>query len=467
VERSAAFFDLDRTLLRKASGPVLQDVLAGAGLVSARQLPGRGLLYRSYDVFGETLPAMVLARAAAVALAGRRRAAVRAAAKDAADALEPLVAPWAPGLLDDHRRAGRLVVMATTTPLDLVEPLAERLGFDGVVATRYATAGAGDAERYTGSLDGPFVWATGKLSAVSRWAADHDVDLSASWAYSDSIYDLPLLCATGHPTAVNPDVRLALVAVVRRWPQVHLDVPPGVPEVLGLEPLDLVRAVARPELFPYARFRIEGVERLPGRGPVLVVANHRSYFDVVALGLTLMRAGRAPRALAKKEVFDAPFIGTLARACGQIMVDRDGGGDEAIRAAEDALRAGEAVVVLPQGTIPRGAAFFDPVLKGRTGAARLAAATGAPVVPIGIWGTEEVWPRSARLPRVTNLVHPPVVAVRVGPPVAGLGRVDPVSDTETIMAAIAALLPDPVRPSPAPTADDIARASPPGGGLAG
>ena len=64
--------------------------------------------------------------------------------------------------------------------------------------------------------------------------------------------------------------------------------------------------------------------------------------------------------------------------------------------ATAALRAGEAVIVLPQGTIPRGEAFFDPVLTGKTGAARLAAETGAPVVPIGIWGTEKVWPRSSR-----------------------------------------------------------------------
>jgi putative phosphoserine phosphatase/1-acylglycerol-3-phosphate O-acyltransferase len=310
-----------------------------------------------------------------------------------------------------------------------------------VVATRYATEGVGDEERYTGSLDGPFVWATGKLSAVRHWAAARHVDLSRSWAYSDSVYDLPLLGAVGHPVAVNPDIRLAVVAATRRWPQLHLDVPPGVPEILGIEPLDALRAVACPALFPYARFRLSGLEHVPPRGAALIVANHRSYFDVVALGMALLRAGRCPRALAKKELFDAPVLGTLARACGQIMVDRDGGGHHALEAARSALRAGEAVVVLPQGTIPRGEEFFEPRLQGRTGAARLAAASGAAVIPVGIWGTEKVWPRSARLPRVANVVHPPTVDVRVGGPVTGLGGHDPAADTITIMAAIEALLP--------------------------
>ncbi len=72
------------------------------------------------------------------------------------------------------------------------------------------------------------------------------------------------------------------------------------------------------------------------------------------------------------------------------------------------------VVIMPQGTIPRGRAFFDPVLRGRWGTARLAAQTGAPVIPIGLWGTEKVWPRSAKLPNVLNIVDPPVVTVRVG-----------------------------------------------------
>jgi putative phosphoserine phosphatase/1-acylglycerol-3-phosphate O-acyltransferase len=459
---AAAFFDLDRTLLREASGPLIGEALASAGLTPARGFPGQGLFYRFYNLVGESLPGMALARGAVLAVRGRSRDALRAAAEEVATKLDTIVAPYAPALLEEHRQAGRAVVLATTTPLDLVEPFARRLEFDDVVATRYAVAaGADGGLRFTGGLEGEFVWAQGKLNAVRRWAEQHDVDLSESWAYSDSVYDLPLLSAVGHPHTVNADARLAAVAAVRRWPQLNLDVPPGVPKILGLEPFDVLKAFSRPELYPYARFDIAGTEHIPSAGPAIIVANHRSYFDTAAVGLTVMQAGRKPRALAKKEIFDAPVLGQLARMFGQIMVDREAGGGDALTEAVRAVRGGEAVVIMPQGTIPRGRAFYDPKLKGKSGAARLAAKTGAPVIPIGLWGTEQVWPRSSRLPNVTNVVHPPLVRVRVGQAVYGLDGADVSADTERIMAAIEKLLPAEARTQVQPTEEEVARATPP------
>ena len=461
---AAAFFDLDRTLLRGASGPVLAEALQRAGVVPNRTLPGQGLLYKAYDRFGESLPAMALARAASAAFRGRRRAALLDAAEEAADALMDKVAPYALALIEEHQQGGRPVVLATTTPRDMIEPLARRLGLDDVVATRLEVRvdERGD-ERYTGRLEGAFVWAAGKLTAVRWWAAEHGVELSDSWAYSDSMYDIPLLSSVGHPVAVNADPRLAAFAALRRWPQLHLDAPPGVPKVIGVEPFDVVRAVVRPEGFPYARFDIGGTDNIPARGPAIVVANHRSYFDAVALGLTVMRAGRLPRALAKKEIFEAPVLGQMARVLGQIRVDRETAGGSALTSAIHALRGGEVVVVLPQGTIPRGAAFFSPKLEGKTGAARLAASTGAPVIPVGVWGTENVWPRSSRVPNVTNVLHPPTVRVRVGPPVTGLSRLpgDAEADTARIMKAIVAQLPPEARRAHQPTMEEVRRATPP------
>jgi putative phosphoserine phosphatase/1-acylglycerol-3-phosphate O-acyltransferase len=215
---------------------------------------------------------------------------------------------------------------------------------------------------------------------------------------------------------------------------------------------------------PYARFDIAGVDLIPEEGPAVVVSNHRSYFDVAALGLTAAKRGRALRFLGKKEVFDAPVVGALARAMGGIRVDRGSGSEEPLREAARALEAGQLVAVLPQGTIPRGRDFFDPVLKGRTGAARLAAMTGAPVVAVGLWGTELVWPRSARVPRIGNVLHPPTVRVRVGPRVP-LGLDDAVADTDAIMAAIVELLPAEARRVVEPSAEEVARAMPPGAPL--
>jgi putative phosphoserine phosphatase/1-acylglycerol-3-phosphate O-acyltransferase len=118
------------------------------------------------------------------------------------------------------------------------------------------------------------------------------------------------------------------------------------------------------------------------------------------------------------------------------------------------------VAIMPQGTIPRGRAFFDPVLKGKWGAARLASHARVPVIPVGLWGTEEVWPRCSRIPNVLNITKPPLVRVTVGPSVA-LTYDDVDADTTRIMNAIMNLLPDESRWAVEPTDEQIRRASPP------
>lgn len=452
AERGAVFFDLDRTLLRGASGPVINRALRAVGVLSERTFPGERAVYALFDLIGETLPTIALARGAALLAKGWDTDLVRAAGVEAAEELAGHVTPYARPLIAQHQAGGRPVVLATATPDHLVRPLAERLGFDDVVATRYAV----EAGAFTGRLEGEFVWASGKRAAVAAWAAAHGVEMGASYAYTDSIYDLPLLTAVGHPHVVNPDPRLQAVATLARWPVLHLDVPQGVPKVLGLEPYDVLKRLARPEAFPFARFRIEGAEHVPATGPGIVVANHRSYFDPVALVVLAARAGRALRFLGKKEVFDVPLVGAVVRSLGHIRVDRETPSTAPVDAATAALAAGELVCVLPQGTIPRGQAFFGP-MEGRPGAARLAARSGAPVIPVGLWGTEEVWPRSSKVPLVWNVLRPPRVQVRAGPPVA-LGGDDETADTSTLLAGIERLLPAPrARP---PTDAEIRRATP-------
>jgi putative phosphoserine phosphatase/1-acylglycerol-3-phosphate O-acyltransferase len=470
--RGAAFFDLDRTLLAGASGEVFSHAMRAAGLVS-RTLPGESLLYKLFNTVGETLPSMALARQAAVLAKGRSRAAVQAAAEEAADTLVAMVQPLAAPLFAEHREAGRPIVLATTTPYDLVKPLADRLGLDDVVATRYGVNADGT---YDGTIAGPFVWSAGKLAAVRDWAEREGVDLAHSFAYSDSVYDTPLLAAVGKPFVVNPDPRMILVAAARRWPVLDLSAKakdlldhPGEKEgqgmakipVVNLELQRLALSFTHPFFFPYATFDIAGTEHVPAVGPAIIVGNHRSYFDVAAMALTIAKTERMVRFLGKKEVFDAPVIGQIASAMGGIRVDRGTGSDEPLRAAAEALENGDIVAMMPQGTIPRGKAFFDPKLKGRWGAARLAAMTGAPVVPVGLWGTEKVWPRSARLPNVLNVVEPPEVRVRVGTAVP-LKYKDPDADTKKIMKAIMDLLPPESREKREPTAAELALSLPPG-----
>ena len=432
-------------------------VLRETGVVK-RSIPGETALYRIFETFGENLPSMVLGRQAVTAMKGHSRAQVREAARKAAPDLVAMVQPYAHKVIDEHRAAGRKVVLATTTPRDLIEAFSELMGFDDVVATTYAVD---DDGTYTGELSGTYVWSRGKKDAVREWCEANGVDIGRSWAYSDSVFDEPLLAAVGNPVCVNPDWRLRLLAAARRWPVTHLDVPAGVAKipVIGLEAQQALMKLCVPEVFPYARFVITGTENIPRDGAAIICGNHRSYFDVTAVALAVARTGRAVRFLGKKEVFDAPVIGPLATALGGIRVERGSGSDAPLRAAEEALAAGDLIALMPQGTIPRGRAFFDPVLKGRWGAAKLAAASGAPVIPVGIWGTEKVWPRSSKLPNITNVVSPPTVTITVGAPVA-LGHTDPDADTRAIMDAISALLPPEAREMREPTADELRRSYP-------
>lgn len=453
----AAFFDLDRTLLSGASAHVVSKVLRETGVVT-REVPGETVLYKVFETFGENLPSMVLGRQAVVAMKGHARSQVRAAAESAVEGLVTLMQPYARNVMERHRTEGRRVVLATTTPRDLIEPFARAVGFDDVIATTYAVDADGN---YNGELDGPYVWSRGKRDAVRAWAASNGVEMGESWAYSDSVFDEPLLASVGHPVCVNPDFRLRLMAAARRWPVTNFDVPDGVAKipVVGLEAQQLLLKFARPETFPYARWTITGTENIPREGPAILVANHRSYFDIAAVSMAVARTGRAVRFLGKKEVFDAPVVGPVASALGGIRVERGSGGDAPLLAAQEALRAGDMVAIMPQGTIPRGRAFFDPVLKGRWGAAKLAQDTGAPVIPVGLWGTEKVWPRNAKLPNITNLTSPPAVTVTVGAAV-DITRTDWDTDTQRIMAAISALLPPEGREQREPTEEELRRSYP-------
>jgi putative phosphoserine phosphatase/1-acylglycerol-3-phosphate O-acyltransferase len=451
----AAIFDLDRTLIAGPSGPVFAKRLREVGH-GRNDLPGMATFYRLYEVAGENLLTMQAARLFARTNKGWSVDAVADAADAAAGDLMEMLQPYAAALIDEQRAAGRRVVMATTSPAPLVTPFADALKLDGVVATRWASEGGS----YTGSVDGPFVWGRAKLDQVREWANTEGVDLKASSAYSDSYYDAPLLGAVGEPVAVNPDVRLAALANLQGWPIRYLDVPPGVMKIAGRELQEWMRPMQRLAFLPNARVDMDGTDHIPKHGPAIVVFNHRSYFDGTVVSMALARADRPFRFLGKKEVFDAPVIGVFTRMMGGIRVERGTGSDEPLEKAIAALRAGEAISMSPEGTIPRGPAFFDPVLKGRWGAARLAAATHAPVIPMGLWGTEKVWPRNSRLPRLDPRSRP-LITVRVGPPVE-LAYDDPDADTKRIMSAISALLPPESRVRREPTPEELAATFPPG-----
>ncbi|MEM7094682.1 MAG: HAD-IB family hydrolase [Actinomycetota bacterium] len=451
---TAAVFDLDRTLISGSSAEIFGAKLSEVG-VETPSVPGQSLLFRFYERFGEDPISMRLARQSARLFAGRRRADVEAAALLAADVLASRVLPHARSEIERHKASGALLVLATTSPYDLVAPFGRALGFDEVLSTRYrAVHGV-----YDGTIDGAYLWGRDKAAAVAAWAGEHAVDLTESWAYSDSWYDVPLLELVGHPVAVNPDLRLQAVARTRRWTARDFERPDGVPAVAGLEGQELAFPFFDPKRNVFADITIRGARRIPRRGPVILAANHRSYFDPLALGYLAAAIKRPLRFLAKKEVLETPVIGQVTAALGTISVDRGSGSSAPLDAAAAALEGGEVVVILPQGTIPRGEAFFKATLRGHTGAVRLAQRTGAPLVPVGLWGTEQVWPRNQRLPRL-DLLGRPDVSIDVGEPYIVTARSKPRPATEKLMRKIQQLLPDEAQRDATPSEEELAATFP-------
>jgi 1-acyl-sn-glycerol-3-phosphate acyltransferase len=191
------------------------------------------------------------------------------------------------------------------------------------------------------------------------------------------------------------------------------------------------------------RVHVEGaIDEIPRTGPVIVAANHSSNLDVPVLGSSLMpRLGRRLQWLGKKELFDWPIVGWIARNGGVHAIDRGAADVEAFRIARRILEEGHALFVFPEGTRSRDGTLGD----GRDGVAVLALRTGAPIVPVGVSGSYERWPRGQRLPRpggrVTVRIGSPFRLADVLPPDLDR-RAAKTESTELIMRRIAELLPE-------------------------
>jgi 1-acyl-sn-glycerol-3-phosphate acyltransferase len=147
----------------------------------------------------------------------------------------------------------------------------------------------------------------------------------------------------------------------------------------------------RPALTLWFNWRFEGMEHIPREGPLLVACNHISYFDPLAHGLMLVKAGRLPRFLAKKELYHDWLIRRALLGARHIPVERGSGSMAPIQAAVEALKAGEAVIVYPEATVTTNPEWTP--MHGKTGIARLALAADVPVLPLALWGSHAVWQR--------------------------------------------------------------------------
>jgi 1-acyl-sn-glycerol-3-phosphate acyltransferase len=187
------------------------------------------------------------------------------------------------------------------------------------------------------------------------------------------------------------------------------------------------------------RFRMTGTEHVPREGGVLLAYNHIGYVDFVYGGLAANPSGRLVRFMSKRELFDHRWVGPLMRSLHHIEVDR-GEGVASFHTAVEYLKRGEAVGIFPEATISRSMELKE----FKTGAVRIAAEAGVPLVPVILWGTQRMMTKDH--PR--DFSRGKTIAIRVGEPMHVTGE-DPVAETAELRRRMAAMLAEAVADYPA------------------
>lgn len=217
TNKTAAFFDLDRTLIAGSSAFVFARAARDAGHIRVQDFAVDVLRAIRFRFFGSSDETSVGVRDRILAGVGGLQQSDLIALNDVVlPELLGLIRPEARALLEQHHKAGRETWIVSASPIEIVEPLANALGMTGGIGTR----GELDNGIYTGRLDGPFCYGEGKAEAISMLAEARGIDLSESWSYSDSMSDVPMMELVGHAVAVNPDSDLAGLARARGWPVV-------------------------------------------------------------------------------------------------------------------------------------------------------------------------------------------------------------------------------------------------------
>ncbi len=212
---AAAFFDLDKTIIAKSSVLAFGKFFYREGLLSRRAIVRSAYAQVLYMLVGADESKMEEVREAMLAITrGWNQEHVASIVRETLDeVVTPIIYAEAVELIDEHKANGRKVVIVSSSPYEVVQPLARYLGADDAIATRAKLDADGN---YTGELSF-YAYGPHKATAIREMAARDGIDLAESYAYSDSITDVPLLEAVGHPVVVNPDRDLARYAREHEW----------------------------------------------------------------------------------------------------------------------------------------------------------------------------------------------------------------------------------------------------------
>lgn len=216
VTHTAAFFDLDKTVIAKSSTLAFSRSFYQGGLINRRAVLRSAYAQFVYLVGGADHDQMERMREylSGLVTGWEVKAVKDIVAETLHTIVDPIVYDEAVTLIDEHHLAGRDVVIVSSSGAEVVEPIGEMLGADRVVATRMVVGKDG---RFDGSIEF-YAYGDTKAAAIRELAEAEGYDLTRSYAYSDSATDLPMLEAVGHPYAVNPDRALRKTAAERGWP---------------------------------------------------------------------------------------------------------------------------------------------------------------------------------------------------------------------------------------------------------
>ncbi|MER5967921.1 HAD-IB family hydrolase [Streptomyces sp. NPDC002057] len=273
LPRTAAFFDLDKTVIAKSSTLTFSKSFYRGGLISRRAALRTAYIQFVFLAGGADHDQMERMREYLSALCkGWNVAQVKElVAETLHDLIDPIIYDEAASLIEEHHAAGRDVVIVSTSGAEVVEPIGEMLGADRVVATRMVV---GEDGCFTGEVE-YYAYGPTKAEAVRELALSEGYDLSRCYAYSDSATDIPMLEAVGHPYAVNPDRALRREAASREWPVLAFEKP-----VRLKQRLPEFRMPPRPTLVAAAAVGAAAV----GAGLVWYAARRRAALASSALG---------------------------------------------------------------------------------------------------------------------------------------------------------------------------------------
>ncbi len=222
VTRAAAFFDLDKTIIAKSSALAFGRPFYQGGLINRRTVLKSTYAQFVYLVGGADHDQTERMRAylSQLVIGWDVQQVKDIVAETLHELIDPVIYDEAAALIEEHHAAGRDVVVVSSSGAEVVEPIGALLGADHVIASRMVIVDG----HYNGEIE-YYAHGQTKADAIAELAADQGYDLAASYAYSDSSTDLPMLSTVGHPHAVNPDRLLRKEATANGWPVLHFSNP--------------------------------------------------------------------------------------------------------------------------------------------------------------------------------------------------------------------------------------------------